>query len=149
MLLFAIVLGLAALATSVSRPRDTRAPLRPPETDEAAVTTPREEGAPVRLAFDTSRPRRRLRLDAGRAAVVLVRAKSAGMVELPELGLSAAADPLTPARFDVLAADPVRTLVRFTPAGAGDSDVVGRLSVTSPGPARSGERRARRTAPDR
>jgi hypothetical protein len=149
MLLFAIVLGLAALATSVSRPRDARSPIRPPATDAPSAPTSRAGRAPVRLAFDTSRPRRRLRLGTGRAAAVLVRAETAGLVELVELGLSATADPLTPARFDVLAADPMRVAVRFTPAGAGDSKVVGTLSVTSPGPARSDEPPATKTAPDR
>ena len=46
------------------------------------------------------------------------RAETAGQVELSELGMSANADALTPARFDVLAADPIRVAVRFTPAGA-------------------------------
>jgi hypothetical protein len=148
MLLFAIVLGLAALATSVSRPLEERRTPGAPTT-EAPPPPPRRQLEPARLSFDTSRPRRRLRLETGRPAVVLVRAETAGLVELTGLGLSATADPLTPARFEVLASQPIGVRVLFTPAGAGDSQVAGTLLVTSPGPARSGERPATRTAPDR
>jgi hypothetical protein len=149
LLLFAIVLGLAALATSVSRPRETRAPAGPSTSDSPVSPPPLAAAEPVRLTFDTSRPRRRLRLESGRAAVVLVKADEPGLAELAELGLSAAADPLTPARFEVLAAQPVRARVRFTPAGAGSSEPAGTLLVTSPGPARSDEPRATTTARDR
>jgi hypothetical protein len=148
LLLFAIVLGLAALATSVSRPLERRSPAigeQPP-----AALPPRPEAPPAaRLRFSTSPPRERRRLEPGRAAVVVVRADQPGQVDLEGLGMSAPADPFTPARFDVLATRPVTAVVRFTPAGAGAAEVVGTLALTSRGSARSGERSARKTEPDR
>jgi hypothetical protein len=155
LLLFAIVLGLAALATSVSRPLE-RPPARQGDRAEVPTTpttptTPETPASPPEsLSFDTSRPRTRRRLDPGRQAVVLVSADQAGQVELDGLGLSAPVDPVTPARFEVLANAPVTASVLFTPAGADQSTQVGTLIVSEARePARSGERSATRTAPDR
>jgi hypothetical protein len=118
LLLFAIVLGLAALATTVSRP--VQRADRPEQSTQAepVPSEPAVPGSPMALRFEASRPRRR-GLPAGQAAEVLVSVDSPGLVEIPRLGLSAAADPVTPARFDVLATDPGRYPILFSPA-AGD-----------------------------
>jgi hypothetical protein len=139
LLLFALVLGLAALATSVSRPRDERKretpPAAKPRAPEASPSP--APGRPARLTFSAKgrRPESR-RLVAGRAAIVTVKVSEPGQVELEGLGVSAPAEPLTPARFDVLTDEPARHAVRFTPAGAGgESRLVGFLRVVSASPA--------------
>jgi hypothetical protein len=52
-------------------------------------------------------------------------------VALEGLGLVAAAEPLTPARFDVLGRRPGRHRVRFTAAGGDEAATVGTLAVVS------------------
>jgi hypothetical protein len=125
LLLFAIVLGLAAIATSVSRsPEDSgdgdSPPAVPSEAEEA--TTPsvsRGDAAPVsgvrELVFEADRDQTR-RLDAGEPATVLVEVEEPGLVEISDLGLSAPAEPLTPARFEILTSDPDRIDITFTAA---------------------------------
>jgi hypothetical protein len=68
-----------------------------------------------------SRPRRR-GLPAGSAAEVLVAVDRPGMVEIPGLGMSASADPVTPARFEILAEQPGHYPIRFVPAGVAESE---------------------------
>jgi hypothetical protein len=128
LLLFAIVLGLAAVAASVSRPRGAD-PLRaPPTTTEQQATTPSarpgSEGsvpAPVELTFPTGRPRTRY-LRAGQAATVLVEVSEAGQVRIGDLAMSVVAEPLTPARFDVFTRAVGRHSITFAPAGAADQE---------------------------
>lgn len=129
LLLFAIVLGLAAIATSVSRPPERRdRPSEPPPP--TAVATPRPGAAePLELRFEQTSKPRTLRLEAGRPATVIVAVDEPGQVDIEGLGLSAAAEPLTPARFDVLASDEGRHPVRFTPAASSEGSVVGALDV--------------------
>jgi len=71
---------------------------------------------------------------AGEAATLEVAVDEPGTVEIPDMGLSAAAEPVTPARFDVLATRPGRYELLFTPAGGDrESEPAGRLVVTSSG----------------
>lgn len=136
LLLFAIVLGLAAIAASVSRPRDTgseRAAPAPTQTEAAPTITGGTAASgepPVEVTFDdaaSGEPTRRL--SAGQAATVLVEVGEAGQVEIPGLGLSATGDPVTPARFDVFGSAPGSYEIRFTPAAADESDTVGTLAI--------------------
>jgi hypothetical protein len=124
LLLFAIVLGLAAVAASVSRPRSdsgTTEPFRQPppsaERDAPPTASPAPEGAPppVELTFFGSDPGAQ-RILAGQAATVFVEVEQPGQVEIADLGLSAAAEPLTPARFDVLTRATGRHPITFMPA---------------------------------
>jgi hypothetical protein len=73
------------------------------------------------------------RLRAGEAATVEVMVTEAGNVEIPDMGLTAAADPVTPARFDVLASRPGRYRIMFTPAGGDSAGPAGTLVVASRG----------------
>jgi hypothetical protein len=142
LLLFAIVLGLAAIAASVSRPPEesserTERPSAPPTgADEEAPTVSPGAAAPsggtLELTFDAGREQTR-RLDSGQPATVLVEVDEPGLVEVPELGLSAPADPLTPARFELLVSDPGRVELAFTPAAADASEAAGTLLVGAPG----------------
>jgi hypothetical protein len=136
LLLFAIVLGLAAVAASVSRPGTESDPLRTPpptsgEQPRGSTVAPAPEGAPapVEVTFPAGKPRAR-GIEAGQAATVLVDVEEAGQVEIEDLGMSAVADPLTPARFDVLTRATGRHPITFVPAGAEDlSKRVGTLVV--------------------
>jgi hypothetical protein len=128
LLLFAIVLGLAAIAASLSRPpeesgeRAERAAPPPTEREETPTVSPgtvTTSGPAVELVFAADREQVR-RLDVGQPATVLVEVDEPGLVEIPQLGLSAPAEPLTPARFDVRITDPERVMIVFT-AVADDS----------------------------
>jgi hypothetical protein len=138
LLLFAIVLGLAAVAASISRQPDDSGdgggqPAVRPGTEsvpEPTVTpgnaTP-ASGTPE-LVFEAERDRSR-RLDAGQAATVLVEVDEPGLVEIADLGLTAPAQPLTPARFDVLVSSPGRYDLTFTPASTDTPSPAGTLVV--------------------
>jgi hypothetical protein len=130
LLLFAVVLGVAALVASLSGgARDTE------RSDPTTTATLPELGpgpvarGPAEVRFSESGRRQREVIRAGRAAVVTVEVKRAGQVSLEGLGLTAAAEPLTPARFDVLAREAGRHDVRFTPV-SGESTLIGVLRVT-------------------
>jgi hypothetical protein len=136
LLLFAIVLGMAALVASLSRPIEER-------HDDSAQPEPREPGPatasptpapnlPEALSFEASE-NETMRLQAGRAATVEVSVEQPGTVDIPGMGLTATANPHTPARFDVLASRPGRYDVLFTPAGSNPSEAAGRLVVESAG----------------
>jgi hypothetical protein len=118
LLLFAIVLGLAAVAASVSRPGDTDEPPPPATQDGQAPRATDGEGVgpPTELTFLAADPDTQ-RVAAGQAATISVEVEDAGQVEIADLGLSAVGDPLTPARFDLLTREAGRYEITFTPAG--------------------------------
>ena len=145
LLLFAIVLGMAALVASLSRPiedrqgQSTTTPRTETETAEPSPPTaaPGPTGGgtaelPKTLSFDAAEQQSK-RLPAGEAATVEVAVNEAGSVEIPDMGLTAPADPFTPARFDVLASRPGRYRLLFTPAGEEEAEPAGSLVVTSSG----------------
>lgn len=140
-LLFAIVLGLAALVTSFTRPAEesggdrgaagSGAGDRPPPS-----ATPRVPSAPDRSAADPAELRfpagadpvtRSLRT--GRAATLTVDVLAPGQVAIEDLGLNGAAQPGTPVRFDVLLDEPGRYRIAFTPANGADGRTIGVLRV--------------------
>lgn len=131
-LLFAIVLGLAAVATSVSRPTATteseaqRASAGPQSTPTAR---PQPDPMRVEIKFETSRAAEMRTLSVGRAATVTVETVRPGLVEIGDSGLNAPAERLTPARFDVLFAEPDRFPILFTRTGAAKARKVGMLKV--------------------
>jgi hypothetical protein len=142
LLLFAIVLGLAAIAASVSRPPDstseraTPSPGVPPatETEGAPTVSPgsadtAESGTGTRVTFDDPEREPTRRVPAGQAATVLVEVDEPGEVEIPDLGLSAPGEPLTPARFELFVAEPGTHEVLFTPAAADEPDEIGTLAI--------------------
>ena len=132
LLLFAIVLGLAAVAASVSRPRDTDEP-PPPATEgeqSPGVATGEGTGPPAELTFLAVDPDTQ-RLAAGQAATISVEVEDAGQVKIADLGMSAVADPLTPARFDLLTREAGRHRITFTPTGDEAETRVGTLVVAA------------------
>jgi hypothetical protein len=128
MLLFALVLGLSAMAAAVTRPRHVSHPRpRPaPPSVPARVAPP-----PVHVRFsDRGRPRRRS-IEAGRRAIVTISVRRPGQVDVAGLGLTASAEPLTPARLDVLAPKRGRFSVLYTPAGELAARRLGALVVST------------------
>jgi hypothetical protein len=140
LLLFAIVLGLAAVAASVSRPREERsdravsAPGVPPasESHKTPTVSPgnAEPGEPLaEVTFDDAAREPTRRVSAGQATTVLVEVDAPGQVEIPDLGLSAPGDPLTPARFEIFRSQSGAHEVLFTPASGDESRAVGTLAI--------------------
>ena len=142
LLLFAIVIGLAALAASLSRPRDDEpsAPAQAPATtttpqaDSVPEANPRDDATSVADEGDTielsAAEDDTRRIEAGRSASIEVAVVDPGQVTIPGLGLTAAADPLTPARFDVLVNSEGRYRIEFTPAGSDKARRAGTIVVT-------------------
>jgi hypothetical protein len=136
LLLFAIVLGLAAIAASVSRTPEESGegetqPAVQSDTEDLPSVSPGNAtpaGGVQELVFDAARDQTR-RVDAGQPATVLVEVDEPGLVEIVNLGLSAPAEPLTPARFEVLASDPERLAITFTPADGDTPGDAGTLVV--------------------
>jgi hypothetical protein len=132
LLLFAIVLGVAALAAAVSQPRQETREARPREQSPPPITPPRRDGlALLRVDFPAEGEPRTKRLAAGLPATVTVQVSEPGEVALEGLGLDTSAEPLTPARFEVLAQRPARHRVRFTPAGHDEATTVGTLAIVA------------------
>jgi hypothetical protein len=132
LLLFAIVLGTAALVASLSRPVEDRRERSRPTEPGPPTASPIPSARPERpVTFEAARDESR-RMRAGEAATLEVAVSEPGSVDIPELGLSAPAGPLTPARFDVLPAEPGDYEIVFTAAGD-ESEPAGRLVVTSAG----------------
>lgn len=130
LLLFAIVLGLAALLAGLSNPEESSDSPREPAAVAPSTGAPAGE---AELEFDATRPRRRA-LPAGQAAEVLVAVHLPGQVEIPDLGLSASADPVTPARFDVLEERSGSYPIMFAAAEGGEPQRAGTLVVRTPAP---------------
>jgi hypothetical protein len=128
LLLFALVLGLAALAAAVSQPRQTGDQKAPRQAPGGPTATPVPAPlGPASIGFSEGANTRTRRLQVGRPAVVTVEVSEPGQVEIAGLGLSSTAEPLTPARFDVLSSRPGRYAVRFTAAGSSETRTVGTL----------------------
>jgi hypothetical protein len=114
-LLFALVLGLTAVAAAVSPTRDTSQPAVAPAPAAPAGSTlphtitfaPRESGVP-RVKYAR----------AGEHLVVAVPVREGGLVTIPLLGRTATASPAAPVRFDLLAPPPGRYDVMFEPSGS-------------------------------
>ena len=130
LLLFAIVLGLAAVAASVSRPRDHSPPPPTVSTSESSPTVeaPPAPHAPASVTFDADHPKAH-RIDAGQAATVYVDVPEPGQVSIDALGMTDAAEPTTPAEFDVFTPLPGRYPILFQPAGSAEAIEAGTLVV--------------------
>lgn len=131
LLLFAIVLGMAALVASLSRPaaeRSTTAPREEPGPGTATATPAPADNPPRPVSFDAASEERR-RVPESRAATLEISVDEPGNVELPGLGLTASTDEHTPARFEVFPTRPGRYEILFTPAHGDESRPAGTLVV--------------------
>lgn len=141
LLLFAIVLGLAAIAATVSRSPEESGesesqPAVPSEAGNGSSPSVSPGSAtPVagvrQLVFEADRDQTR-QLDTGQPGTVLVEVGEAGLVEIADLGLSAPAQPLTPARFEVLASNAGRLDITFTAVEDDSPGPAGTLVVREP-----------------
>jgi len=133
LLLFAIVLGLAAIVTTVSQPPRRESPDKPAPDEPGTPTARAPADVSVHaIRFSTTGKPRRVRLGADRPAVVTVRSKQPGQVDIRRLGLTDTAERDTPATFDVLSPRPGRYDVEFTPAGVPGAERVGSIVVPAP-----------------
>ncbi len=123
LLLFAMVLGLAALAATLSQaPRGDGG-----GRDAASAPPPATEiRGPAQVRVSARGRPRTVRLRAGESTVLIVSVAEPGQVEVAKLGLIAPADPSTPASFP-LRPEPGRYPVLFTPAGSQDARRIGAL----------------------
>lgn len=133
-LLFAIVLGLAAIATSLQRPategESTEREPPPQPTSPTATARPQPAAAgTLDVAFEADLQPETQSLPPDRAATVTVTAQDPGEVEIPRLGLTAYADSLAPARLDVLPPSTGNYAVFFDPTGEGARRKIGVLDV--------------------
>jgi len=126
LLLFAMVLGFAALAATISQ-----APRRKDASRGAsgAPLPPSEVRPPVRIQLSARGRPRSVRLATDSAATLTVSVPEPGQVELEEPELVSAATPSTPASFPLLIGRPGRYPVRFTPSASTDVRRVGTLVV--------------------
>jgi hypothetical protein len=136
------VLGLAAIVSSIARPPERDNGETPSASDGPArnrtdVTTPGATPQPgaeqARLAtirFRAGAKPRTRKLEQGRPATVLVDVETPGQVDIPSLGLTQPAEPLTPARFDVLVPRAGKHPIVLEPAASDAiSSKIGTLTV--------------------
>ena len=117
LLLFALVLGLSALVASLAPSPDTDE--EPPAETVAAPPSARAEPVDVSLAGTQ-------RVPLGARLSLEVPVRRPGDVVLHSLGLRQSADPLAPARFELLAEPPGSHPVTLVPL-EGQERVLGRL----------------------
>ena len=131
LLLFAIVLGLAAVAASLSRTDRGRSntPPAPETTPPDTTTTPPPDPGSEPLRFVEGGKRELRDLDVGRAATVLVAVRRPGEAEIEGLGEPRAAEPATPASFEVFQTRAGSFPVVVTPAAGGPRETVGTLRI--------------------
>jgi hypothetical protein len=126
-LLFALVLGLTALATSIS-PSPRQSSTQPAQPAPPPATGASSAGATIAFtAPPTGVPPRRA-VAVGRPLVVQVASAALGQATIPQLGQVGAVDPGTPASFAVLPS-PGSYDVVFTPSAGGPATKVGTLVV--------------------
>jgi hypothetical protein len=116
-LLFALVLGLTALAAAVS-------PSRNDDTATPAVASGAPAGSALPrtvtfLAGDSAAPQVR-RARAGEHLLLTVSSSAGGLVTIPSLGRTSSVSDAAPARFDVLAPDPGRYDILLKLSGGPD-----------------------------
>jgi hypothetical protein len=125
-LLFALILGLAALVAAVSPTRVTTGPALAPRPSDTRSEPPMRE-----LAFAAGSRKRVRRAREGEHVVVSVASEAGGVATIPRLGRTASVGPAAPARFDLLAPAPGRYDVMLAVRDTSEPVRVGSL-VTRP-----------------
>ncbi len=121
LLLFAIVLGLAAIASTIARPPDRggdeTTETAPPPSEKASspgAKTPQ----PTTIEFRNAAKPQTHKLEQGQSATVLVDVETPGQVSIPSLGLTDTGEPLTPAMFEILETKPGSHAIMVQPAAS-------------------------------
>ena len=130
------MLAIAAVASSIARPPedDGGGSDDPPAaaTGRGGGERPSRSTGVVTLRLRAGAEPRTLALAQGLPATLLVSVPAPGDVEIPGLGLLEPAEPLTPARFDILAERPEShriLLRRASESGDGSGSMIGTLKV--------------------
>ena len=135
LLLFALVLGLSALVASIAPPpesEDEEAARDKPALEQAAPGGPAVGPPSVSLTVpDAGGQAPTRRVVVGSSFTLEVSVPEPGDVVLEGLGLRQSADPLAPARFDLVAQPPGRYQVAFLPVG-GDRRTAGWVAFAEP-----------------
>jgi hypothetical protein len=131
------VLGLAAIAASVSRPGDSAdraatSRAAPGATEPPGPAARTDVPPPVEVTFPAGKQPTTQRIEAGQAASVLVEVEEPGQVDISGLVMSATAEPLTPARFEVLTSASGRYPITLQPAAGDAAWKLGTLIVAEP-----------------
>jgi hypothetical protein len=129
LLLFAVVLAASALVASLLHPAEQPAQPQAPRSGSASGPTAQRAPAERVVSFDARRRPVTRRLRQGASVRLTVRVERAGLVALRGLDLEDAAEPLTPATFDVLVDTPGRYPVWFIPSAGGRPGRIGTLVV--------------------
>jgi hypothetical protein len=147
-LLFAVVLAVAAIVSSIANPPERGGDDAAPATD-AERTTPSPTATapggstpqPKTIDFPAAAKPQTRTLEVGQPATLLVDVETPGQVDIPTLGLTDAAEPLTPALFEVLVTAEGKHPIVVQPAGSETlPSKVGTLEVV-PRQLRSGQTR--------
>jgi hypothetical protein len=138
LLLFAIVLGVAAIASSITRspdggddqPTSARSGGASTLTGPGAAGPAQESPQPKTVEFGSGAKPPTRTVEVGQPATVLVDVETPGQVEIPSLGLTDTAEPLTPALFEVLVTAKGKHAILAQPAGSDSPPAkVGTLKV--------------------
>jgi hypothetical protein len=144
LLLFALVLGLSAVVASTAPQPDTTGD---DEAGDTVSTAPSASPVPARsgpevVRFSAGQRRGSLptrRVPVGSSFVLEVSVPRPGDVVVDQLGLRESADPLTKARFAVLARPPGTYAIGFDPV-RGERSLVGEVEFVEPGPVKPPQR---------
>jgi hypothetical protein len=123
-LLFAIVLGLAAIASTIARPPDrggdttTETTATAPSSTEKASVPGAKTPQPTTIEFRNGAKPQTHKLEQGQPATVLVDVETPGQVDIPSLGLTDTGEPLTPAMFEILETKPGSHPIMVQPAAS-------------------------------
>lgn len=120
---------MAAIVSSIARPPErggdneaadgaaSTAPAKTKTTPSASVPNPKTP-QPKTIEFRTGAKPQTRKLELGQPATVLVDVETPGQIDIPTLGLTEPAEPLTPALFEVLATAKGRHAIMVQPAGS-------------------------------
>jgi len=87
---------------------------------------------PVTLTLRAGAKPQTRKLDQGRPATLVVKVETPSQVEIPSLGLTQPAEPLTPAHFDVLVGQTGSHRILVRPAASGAiSSTIGTLRIVA------------------
>jgi hypothetical protein len=133
LLLFAIVLGVAAIAASLAPPPPDDEPRRTTPTETAPQSGPPEAGErpaaePVTLELNIAERDPSVSAKRGDHVILNVRSDEPGQVRLDDLGLVNEVAPGVPVTFDIFPAEQGRHALTFVPTG-GEERAAGALVV--------------------
>lgn len=125
-LLFAVVLGVAAVVSTVARPPERGGDSAPEPSSGEQQGAPNASAAkpgqltpqPKTVEFESGAKPPTRTVEVGQPATVLVDVETPGQVAIPSLGLTDTAEPLTPALFEVLATAKGEHAILAQPAGS-------------------------------